>query len=363
MASRAQVLFALLLPGCGGRAAPDVDALGAAADAAAAPDAIAPLDVPERAWTWVEVPGTACANGNPTGFGVNLAAASGDLFFYFEGGGACWSSETCFELGLAARVRALEDADEVDFAEIRPLLEAHPLFDRDDPTSPFAGATYVYVPYCTGDVYSGDRVVEYDDAGTARTVHHVGARNTQRLVDVLRSTLPGLARIWTVGSSAGGYGATLNHHRFVASWPAAEVHLLQDCSPPVTPIDGEIIDYQTWQTQWQWQLPPGCAGCDTDFGQVISAISAANPTSRVALLAYDEDAVVKAFFGYQALAPALATLLDTHYDQPSTHAFVLSSTAHTMLGNYAAVTQPGGPTLRAWVEAWATGGAAWVDEP
>ena len=48
--------------------------------------------------SFVSLSGMACADGNATGIGVNLARrASGKLLIYLEGGGGCWDVTTCWD--------------------------------------------------------------------------------------------------------------------------------------------------------------------------------------------------------------------------------------------------------------------------
>jgi len=83
----------LALGACGGGGG---DAIDAAVDDGGGSDAFVIGDTPAGTWTWVEIPGTMCANGTPAGIGVNRSTQSGDLFVLFQGGGACWDGPTCF---------------------------------------------------------------------------------------------------------------------------------------------------------------------------------------------------------------------------------------------------------------------------
>lgn len=65
----------------------------------------------------------------------------------------------------------------------------------------------VYVPYCTGDIYSGDKVAVYDNPQAAQPPlvwHHNGLRNTRAVVAWLKNNLQRPAQLLTTGCSAGG---------------------------------------------------------------------------------------------------------------------------------------------------------------
>ena len=315
----------------------------------AAPDASV-ITAPPNVWTWIPMPGTTCANGTPAGFGINFPPTpSSELFVYFQGGGACWDESTCFTLKSAVNIETTYDA--AKFAADLNGAQA----DRSA-GNVFGRATLVWVPYCTGDLHAGIETRTYG----AHTVHHTGATNTQHFIDALKATLPVATKVWVAGSSAGGFGATFNQHRFAAAWPTVDVHVLQDSSPYV-PV---LAAYATWQTAWSLQFPPSCTGCTTSLPNVIDAVTTAHPASRIALLTYDDDAVIKQYFGYTAtagsLVPATNMLLANQYDLPSTHAFVLAGTGHTMFGQIGTLVGPGGVRLSDWITQWANGDAAWT---
>ena len=315
----------------------------------------APISAPAATWTWVPIRGTTCGDGSVAGVGVNLQPGSQDLLVYMEGGGACWDANTCFTLGTAIQIAV--PYTEATFKSDLTMLEASGLFSRADPGSPFAGASFVYVPYCTGDVHAGSVVQSYDVGGQTRMVHHTGGLNAQVIVDTVHATLPSISRIWLAGSSAGGYGVTLNQHRYVAAWPDASVEILQDSAPFVDVMGG---NYPIWQQAWGIVFPSGCSGCDTSFPAVIDAITTANPSSRIGLLTFTEDATIKVFFGYDTLGPAIDSLLTNQYDHPTTQAFVVDGVSHTMLGSYLTMTAADGTPLKTWIAQWATGDPAWA---
>ena len=313
--------------------------------------AAAPFATPPGQWTFVDVPGMACGNGTPTGIGVNLSTTSSDVLVYFEGGGACWDAASCFTIKSAIHIQ-----DTYDAALFASEITAFP-FDRNDPT--LANATFIWVPYCTGDLHAGNHVQTYMQLGQTAMVHHVGAANTQLVIDRVHAALPDAAHVWVSGSSAGGYGATFALNHFADAWPSAEIPLLQDSAPFVS----LVANYGLWQSSWSLQFPPGCTGCDADFTKIMTAVVAATPSSRIGLLTYDNDGTIKLFFGYGAgdtLVPATNNLLATHYTDPLHQAFVLAGASHTMLGQLKTITGAGGVKLSDWVHAWASGDAAWT---
>jgi hypothetical protein len=305
-----------------------------------------PFTTPIGAWTWVDVPGMQCGDGSTTGIGVNLSATSNDVLVFFEGGGACWDTNTCFAIDAAVHITGGFDAN-----TLQADLHYFP-FVRTDPAPQLSAPTYIYVPYCTGDLHAGNNVKVYD---ATHTVHHVGSVNTQAMIDRVHAALPNAQHVWVVGQSAGGYGATLNFNRFRTAYPSAELALLQDSSMFIT----VAANYGLWQSSWMLQYPPNCASCDHDFRQVIATVTTAEPQSRMGLITYDNDTTIKLFFGYglfDSIVAQVSSLSAMFYALPNTHVYEVMGTDHTMLGNVNT-----NMALGAWVRQWASGDPAWAN--
>ncbi|MEP6860973.1 MAG: pectin acetylesterase-family hydrolase [Deltaproteobacteria bacterium] len=317
------------------------------ADSSPAADADV-LNTTPNQWVWVPVPGTTCANGTTAGFGLNRSATpGGDVFVYFEGGGACWDTATCTaNPPVAVNLDVTYTAQKLatDVAALTVNRAAGPPLDT---------ANFVFVPYCTGDLHAGTNVMAYPGGPT---LHHTGATNTQAFVDRLAPSFPAAQVVWVTGSSAGGYGATLDFHRFTAGWPSASVNLLEDSSPFI-PF---VVNYDKLTTAWKIAFPPGCTGCDTSFTPVFDAVAAAHPTSRLGLMTWDNDQTVAAYFGYTtSLVPVQDDLITNHFDHPNTKVFEAAGTSHTMFGQLATV-QSHGVKLSDWVTQWLVGDGAWA---
>jgi len=306
------------------------------------------LDTTPNEWVWVPVAGTTCANGTPAGFGLNRSATpGGDVFVYFEGGGACWDTATC-----TANPPVAVNLD-VTYTAAKLAQDVVALTVNRAVGPPLGTANYVFVPYCTGDLHAGTNVMAYPGGPT---IHHTGATNTQAFVDLLAPAFPDAPVVWVTGSSAGGYGATLDFHRFTAAWPNANVDLLEDSSPFIPFLQG----YDKLTTSWHIAFPPDCTGCDTNFTPVFDAVAAAHPTSRIGLMTWDNDQVVAAYFGYTtSLAPVQDDLITNHFTHPNTKVFEATGTSHTMFGQLATV-QSHGVKLSDWVTQWLVGDTAWA---
>jgi hypothetical protein len=306
-------------------------------------------------WTFVEPPDMRCGNGSPTGFGINRGTRDDALFFILQGGGACWDVPTCFVVQAAANLESGYGAAKFD--EERPGLEASLLLNRNVTENPFRDATFVYIPYCTGDMHSGTRIKRYAAALT-RDVHHVGALNLDAVLAWTTARFPRATALWLYGLSAGGYGVVFNWTRFMRAFPDARVDALSDCGVPVTPPDGR---YGLWLDAWGTTLPSPCDGCDTTLENVLLSQLERTPRGRFAQLAYTRDRVLSAYYGLAqpAMSPLIEALTRSLAPFPNASAFVLDGEDHVMVGNIATLAAADGAPLIPWLIAWATTASPW----
>ncbi len=304
-------------------------------------------------WTFQPIPGGECGNGSEYAVGVNLTDRSRDVVLFFQGGGACWDMLSCFTLGSATHIN-----DTLTSAVV--LAEAQNdtsfVFDRGA-TNPFADASFVYMPYCTGDAHSGSNIATY---GT-REVHHVGAHDAQLVIDRMAATFPDAERIWLVGLSAGGYGVIANWWRAQDAFPSARVDALSDCGDPLAVPLGR---WRLMLDSWGFEFPPACTGCDSLDDALPYYAASMPPPHRFGLLAYLHDPVISSFFtlNTNAIAAGLTSLRETSSLTPNQRTFFVEDNAHVLLNEPDRSPASGGPSVREWITQFATDDAAWVDQ-
>jgi hypothetical protein len=130
-----------------------------------------------------------CSDGSPFELWERPADPT-KVVLYFQGGGACFSAETCGP-DSTSFTRNLTLGEAPDFGGI---------FDETNPENPLAGYSIVYVPYCTGDVHVGDRVTEYSDTVT---INHNGFTNARTGLDTVLANYPDVEQLVVAGASAG----------------------------------------------------------------------------------------------------------------------------------------------------------------
>ena len=100
-----------------------------------------PISAPMEQWTWVPFDDAFCANGTPTGIGVNLTDKSKRVLIYLQGGGACWSEFTCYTLKIAANFST--GYGPLEFMGDEKTLGSTFFFDRAQAGNPFKDYSFV----------------------------------------------------------------------------------------------------------------------------------------------------------------------------------------------------------------------------
>jgi len=326
------------------------------------------ISAPLETWTWVPVAGTKCGDGSDTGIGVNLTNASNRVLIYLEGGGACWNYTTCYIANTATFFTTGYGASEfaAESTDVGYLAEPGGFFDRTDTTNPFADYSYIFVPYCTGDVHAGDNVVDLSFLGTTKTAYFVGHRNLADDLKRLVDTFPAASRIVLAGSSAGGFGATADWSLAAESFPQVRVDLIND-SGAIMPNDVFNSTATSREASWRsaWNLaatiPAGCVDCATDFDALYAYDSMTFPESRGTLLSYEQDSILPSFYGIST-SDFTTGLLETEQDffDPSANLryFNVATSGHELW--FSPDLMVNGVTVREFITSMVTDDTNWA---
>ncbi|MDB4932443.1 MAG: hypothetical protein JWM10_4927, partial [Myxococcaceae bacterium] len=327
------------------------------------PDAASPqtaITAPADTWTWVPFPDSACGNGAPTGIGVSLHPGSRRVLIFLQGGGACWDGLTCY--GVQSAVNLVDGYTETTFAAERSGLAGFTLFNRTNAANPWRDANLVYVPYCTGDVHSGDHVVEHHWGSRAGRTFHVGARNLDAFLARLSRTFTDAERVTLSGLSAGGFGAGIHWERVANAFPGVRTDLVDDSGPPMAPPDNL---WSTWRRAWNPQLPADCAECRDHLDALLPYYARRfPPPARFGLISYLQDTTISTFFGvtpaqFQTqLLDVTARVISTI---PNARHFYVAGQGHVLLGNSGRVRGANGTTLIDWLGQMNSDDPAWAN--
>lgn len=342
---------AVTLLGCS--TAPDRVTAADRARAAAAATTTTAADAAKTAtaqWTKVIAPATCqCSDGTTFTYWTRAASPTKVLFF-LEGGGACFSKETCGSASTSY-TRNLAKAN-------GPVGKgASGIFDLTDARNPFRDYSMVYVPYCTGDVHLGNTTHDY---GNGVVIHHNGYVNASTALAATAAMFPDAERVVVAGASAGSAGAPLYGGLVHDVLPDAAVTVLADSSgaypgsPGITAAIGTL-----WGTTNA--IPPW----PTNAGMTAERWSL--PGLFVRSTKHDPDVVMGRFdYAYDDVQAAFSSLAGVGADDLLTaidgntkmiedagvklHNWVQPGTDHTVVGKAAFfTTEQNGTKLSDWV--------------
>jgi hypothetical protein len=322
----------------------------------------APISAPAGQWTWIPFDNAFCGNGAATGIGINPSTTGTRVLIYLEGGGACWDATTCYtEMTASYFTTGYSEANFVaESTDVTYLALPGGFFDRTAAQNPFQDYSYVYLPYCTGDIFAGDNVTKL---GT-NTAHFVGHANVAAFLSRLVPTFPAADRVILAGSSAGGYGAMYNAWQVQAAFGGVRVDVLDDSGtflPPDVEAEGNGAQ-STEATAWNLAATsPPCPACATNASAIYGAWAQAFPAHRGALLSYSEDAVLPAYNGIttaQFTAGLDEILADQFKPNPQLQAFVFGGAGHVLF--FDPLLTQNGVTLQTFVAQMVTDSPAWA---
>jgi hypothetical protein len=165
-------------------------------------------------------PGAVCADGSQPRFLERIVDPT-RVVLYFEGGGACFSEATCAFDGPDRSYAPTSDYTAAS------MSFRGGLFDFDNPENPLADYSWVYVPYCTGDLHLGDMTRTYGDD---LVIEHKGGVNARLALEHLVERFPDASELVVTGVSAGSVPTPLYAGILADELPEARIVTLGDGS-------------------------------------------------------------------------------------------------------------------------------------
>lgn len=280
---------------------------------------------PDSAWEQIPLDTGICARGTPYSFFVH----SGDpakLMVYFQGGGACWSADTCKPGGP---FDATVTADE--------LTRYKGIFDFSNPDNPIADYSVVVVTYCTGDVHTGSATENYAVGDKSFTIDFNGFKNAAGVLDWTYAHYDQPSELIVTGSSAGAYGAIFNAPYILAHYPDAQAVVLGDAGIGVISADWNGFDQ--WGTAANVATVPGYTGVKPGVDLTDSLYTAAaNAFPKAAFAEYTSfsDVTQAGFYKLQGgsadqWSAGMQASLKTLDALPNFHSYVAWGGIHTAL--------------------------------
>lgn len=233
----------------------------------------------DGAWHWTNVPGTQCLDGSATGIAINAVATNAKLLIFMDGGGFCTDANSCQAAvpGGTGTVRyvAYGQSDfafnwtgagsHINFNPVNPAVGGTPwaqpagsrgIFDRSNSANPFKAYTYVFVPYCSGDLHQGARqdTTSLNPARHPSFKYQFGYRNFAILANLVQQTFPLPPSIVLTGESAGGFGSYYNFGQLRALYSIlTRITVISDSGVPFWTGDENYIPRRGY---WMFPFAP-----------------------------------------------------------------------------------------------------------
>ncbi|REJ80754.1 MAG: hypothetical protein DWQ36_10730 [Acidobacteria bacterium] len=364
------VLSAVLVLALGCGETPDDANASSEVEAAGPSAAFAAL---EPGWNKFSPGGeTICSDGSP----FHFFARPGDpdkVVFYLQGGGACWTGATCDrDLEPTYAIQAVAELIEPVAGQERSERTMSGIFDFTREDNPLRDYSFVFVPYCSGDVHIGNQVSTYQAPETEEhaahevEVHHKGWPNVKAALDWTFGTFPSPETVVVTGSSAGSIPSPFYAHEVKEHYPEARVVQLGDGSGGYRRTEGAALPHVQWGTLavLGQEMPYFADMAPEDYNYEHLYIATGRQHPDVQLAEYDaaEDAVQVRFLQIGgAQVPTLQSLLDLNRadvaaEVPGFVSFTAGGDSHTILGrDFFYTFKVGDTTFRDWFAALVAG--------
>ncbi len=254
-----------------------------------------PVDAPANAWTWVPVPEAKCRGGGSAGFGVRINPASTKLVIYLQQGGACFNVATCGQNASSF--------SSAKFDSWKTSVGQSGLFDPTNAENAVKDWSFVFVPYCTGDVHAGN-ATGIDVPGGPTAQSFVGYANIGHYLKRVVPTFQSATEVLLTGDSAGGFGAHYNYDRVAQAFCPTPVALVDDSGPIMPDQYLAPCLQKRWRALWNLDssLPAFCNDCsNADGGGLVNAYNAVGqkyPKAHLGVISSDKDSVISMFYGF-----------------------------------------------------------------
>ena len=187
-----------------------------------------PFEGLEQGWNQIKPGGeTVCSEGSEYVFYFRPGDA-GKLVVFFQGGGACWNAGNCDLTKEPTFDSTVGEEDDPRLKQADNLYrEWDGIFDQSNPENPVADYSFLFIPYCTGDVHLGNRTVQYSDSVTVR---HQGFANAESALHWVFDRITSPEKVFVTGESAGSLASTVYAMALARHYPGAYIAQLGDAS-------------------------------------------------------------------------------------------------------------------------------------
>ncbi|MDF3819214.1 pectin acetylesterase-family hydrolase [Leptospira sp. 96542] len=228
-----------------------------------------------------------------------------NLLINFMGGGACWDPKNCFGSKTATYFNRANI-----FNPLAARLAFHGILEERVFENPFKDWNVVFIPYCTGDLHWGSKIIAYVDPTNNQTTDfkHKGFDNVLSVLNFIKNSeeyRPNSdSKVSVTGQSAGAYGAIFNFpyiRETLRQVSDSNIMVLGDAGNGVVPTNFQqnaVID--KWGADSNlpnWITFPSFS--TMSFGVFYNTVATEYPNSRIAQYSTDYDGNQRYFYDVQ----------------------------------------------------------------
>ncbi len=311
-----------------------------------------------------ELPGMVCADGTPAFYSVTLRDKAKNLAIYVDGGGACWSSESCanplFVRNLTRPIKFRGD-----------WTNGEGLWNSHDVRNPFASQyNIVSIPYCTGDAHIGSRTATYQIKGKTVLLRHHGYTNLRLVFAKIKELFPSPEKAVLMGTSGGGLGVAFHMRHFASLFPDAKKYVLNDAGLPFLPQFLTGNGYESAIQSWgaEDNFPTAIDRRIKTFGDVLDFNRDAFPEIKFGYVQSYGDLVMMMFASALGAKVPGNVVRDTSVEAAKTHigeatpfqkVFFFDNLQHVHLFFSMEKQISENVSLRDWIREMVTDGSRW----
>jgi hypothetical protein len=288
-----------------------------------------------------------CADGSAYSYWIHRADPH-KVVFFLEGGGACIDAATC-AFGSPAYHSSIDSSDDPN--------GYGGIFDFGDARNPLADYSFVFAPYCTGDVHLGTATHQYS---ADLTVQHKGSINASTALAALAAQFPDATQLVVTGESAGSLPTPMYAGMAHDLLPNTAITVLADGSgayPGDPAVDAKVG--ALWGTEAAIPPWPENAGLTAaDWGAPTLFVQAGKHDPQIIFGRHDYayDFVQQIFSALVGYPPTdLLSSIDANETQieqsgVDLHSYIAPGQGHTVLSRAGFYTETvGGVSLVDWV--------------
>lgn len=251
------------------------------------------LENQPAAWKWFDIDGMQCRDGSETGIVVRMNDPK-KLVIYINGGGACFNVPTC-----ASNPKSFNEQD----AENLASLGDPGIFSAVRTENPVKDWSFVFIPYCTGDVHSG-RTENGKPLGVNERQKFVGNINFNLVMEFIAPYFleHDVDEILFFGLSAGGYGVYINALDLIKYFPGIKTTVINDSGPIFKDADAFPLCLQLgFNFIFDIPIPADFLYCclpDFGLGNVYQYAATKYPDYNYGFVSSLEDGTSRYFLGF-----------------------------------------------------------------